>query len=337
MGGRVDVGPWLRRLREARGLATGSSLLNGRTGISVEMAVRLSKASGSTPETWLGMRMAYDLWQARAPHQRDHGGELPGWRPLGNRRGFLSSRGLAAGAHGVMGRVSEGLARGRGLVDLRLPQQQPAYPLCTQSDWRGDAAPPFEPPASRAAAEAPDGRGRSPRTPTPVRARRSGAPLWSMPTSPRRSRSPSTRPRRPSGSPMPGSGPPRPSAPSASCRPTSAPPSRTAPPAEAPPASAGTRRRRGRKPSRRDQSRRRRGLGATPNMRQPALQALGFGAVDRTIGGGSLPAPLSAQERRAGFGSLRPKRNGANGFGGRSRAMGTRISTQKRGGRLICG
>ena len=42
-----------------------SELLNGRTGVSVEMAIRLSKAFGSTPETWLGMQMAYDLWQVR--------------------------------------------------------------------------------------------------------------------------------------------------------------------------------------------------------------------------------------------------------------------------------
>ena len=42
-----------------------SELLNGRTGVSVEMAIRLSKAFGSTPETWLGMQMAYDLWRAR--------------------------------------------------------------------------------------------------------------------------------------------------------------------------------------------------------------------------------------------------------------------------------
>ena len=42
-----------------------SELVNGRTGVSVEMAVRLSKAFGSTPETWLGMQMAYDLWQLR--------------------------------------------------------------------------------------------------------------------------------------------------------------------------------------------------------------------------------------------------------------------------------
>ncbi len=42
-----------------------SELVNGHTGISVEMAIRLSKAFGSTPETWLGMQMAHDLWQAR--------------------------------------------------------------------------------------------------------------------------------------------------------------------------------------------------------------------------------------------------------------------------------
>ena len=29
------------------------------------MAIRLSKAFGSSPETWLGMQMAYDLWQTR--------------------------------------------------------------------------------------------------------------------------------------------------------------------------------------------------------------------------------------------------------------------------------
>jgi antitoxin HigA-1 len=30
------------------------------------MAIRLSKAFDSSPETWLGMQMAHDLWQARA-------------------------------------------------------------------------------------------------------------------------------------------------------------------------------------------------------------------------------------------------------------------------------
>ena len=42
-----------------------SELVNERAGVSVDMAIRLSKAFGSTPETWLGMQMAYDLWQAR--------------------------------------------------------------------------------------------------------------------------------------------------------------------------------------------------------------------------------------------------------------------------------
>jgi len=31
------------------------NLVNGKRGISAEMAVRLSKAFGSSPETWLGM------------------------------------------------------------------------------------------------------------------------------------------------------------------------------------------------------------------------------------------------------------------------------------------
>jgi addiction module HigA family antidote len=42
-----------------------SDLVNEKAGISTEMAIRLSKAFGSTPETWLGMQMACDLWQAR--------------------------------------------------------------------------------------------------------------------------------------------------------------------------------------------------------------------------------------------------------------------------------
>jgi len=55
--------------RAARGLGITryalSELVNEHTGISAEMAIRLSKAFGSTPDTWLGMQMAHDLWQAR--------------------------------------------------------------------------------------------------------------------------------------------------------------------------------------------------------------------------------------------------------------------------------
>lgn len=42
-----------------------SDLLNGKAGISVDMAIRLSKAFGSSAETWLGLQTAYDLAQAR--------------------------------------------------------------------------------------------------------------------------------------------------------------------------------------------------------------------------------------------------------------------------------
>jgi len=41
-----------------------SNLINGKTGISPEMAIRLSKAFGNTPETWIRMQANYDLAQA---------------------------------------------------------------------------------------------------------------------------------------------------------------------------------------------------------------------------------------------------------------------------------
>ncbi len=40
---------------------TLSLLLNGHAGISPEMAVRLSKAFGRSPESWLQLQMQYDL------------------------------------------------------------------------------------------------------------------------------------------------------------------------------------------------------------------------------------------------------------------------------------
>lgn len=55
--------------RAAQGLGVTrqalSDLVNERAGVSIEMAIRLSRAFGSTPETWLGMQMAHDLWRAR--------------------------------------------------------------------------------------------------------------------------------------------------------------------------------------------------------------------------------------------------------------------------------
>jgi addiction module HigA family antidote len=42
-----------------------NNVVNGKSGISPEMAIRLTKAFGSTAETWLRMQLAYDLATAR--------------------------------------------------------------------------------------------------------------------------------------------------------------------------------------------------------------------------------------------------------------------------------
>ena len=41
---------------------TLSAILNGRAGISAEMALRLSMAFDTTPESWLAQQSQYDLW-----------------------------------------------------------------------------------------------------------------------------------------------------------------------------------------------------------------------------------------------------------------------------------
>ena len=45
--------------------STLNRILKGQSGITPEMALRLSKALGRTPETWLAMQASYDLWQVR--------------------------------------------------------------------------------------------------------------------------------------------------------------------------------------------------------------------------------------------------------------------------------
>jgi addiction module HigA family antidote len=42
-----------------------NNVVSGKSGISPEMAIRLTKAFGSTEETWLRMQLAYDLAEAR--------------------------------------------------------------------------------------------------------------------------------------------------------------------------------------------------------------------------------------------------------------------------------
>lgn len=44
---------------------TLSAILNGRAGISPEMALRLSEAFDTTPESWLNQQVQYDLWVAQ--------------------------------------------------------------------------------------------------------------------------------------------------------------------------------------------------------------------------------------------------------------------------------
>ena len=44
---------------------TLSALLNGRSGVSPEMALRLSKVFGRSPEGWLKLQLQYDLWQTQ--------------------------------------------------------------------------------------------------------------------------------------------------------------------------------------------------------------------------------------------------------------------------------
>ena len=52
-----------RQLKVSTGLM--SRLVNEKTGLSSEMALKLSKVLGRSPESWLLMQDNYDLWQAR--------------------------------------------------------------------------------------------------------------------------------------------------------------------------------------------------------------------------------------------------------------------------------
>jgi len=54
LASKLDVSP-----------STLNRILQGRSGISPEMALRLSKALGRSPESWLLMQDNYELWHAR--------------------------------------------------------------------------------------------------------------------------------------------------------------------------------------------------------------------------------------------------------------------------------
>ena len=47
-----------------------SELLNGKAGVSPEMALRLSLAFGPSPESWLHHQMHFDLWTIRSRRKK---------------------------------------------------------------------------------------------------------------------------------------------------------------------------------------------------------------------------------------------------------------------------
>jgi addiction module HigA family antidote len=49
-----------------------SSIVNGHTGISPEMAIRLSIAFNTSAESWLNQQLQYDLWHAEKNRTRLH-------------------------------------------------------------------------------------------------------------------------------------------------------------------------------------------------------------------------------------------------------------------------
>ncbi len=61
--GKMPVSAAAAHLRTTR--VTLSRLLNGKAGISANMALRLADALGTTPDLWMNMQAQYDLWQAR--------------------------------------------------------------------------------------------------------------------------------------------------------------------------------------------------------------------------------------------------------------------------------
>ena len=70
--GEILNGLWLQPMGVSVTQAAGalgvsrktlSKIINGRAGISPEMAFRLSMAFSGSPESWMGHQVAYDLWK----------------------------------------------------------------------------------------------------------------------------------------------------------------------------------------------------------------------------------------------------------------------------------
>ncbi|MBF0292030.1 MAG: HigA family addiction module antidote protein [Nitrospinae bacterium] len=66
------MGITITALAEAAGVTRKamSELVNGKSGVSPEMAIRLSKIFNTEPELWLGMQMNRDLWVVKKKSSR---------------------------------------------------------------------------------------------------------------------------------------------------------------------------------------------------------------------------------------------------------------------------
>lgn len=72
--GKILLNEWIKPLNfsiSAFALKLGTSrknlseIVNGKTGISAEMSLKLSKALGTSPDLWVRLQLKYDFWQAK--------------------------------------------------------------------------------------------------------------------------------------------------------------------------------------------------------------------------------------------------------------------------------
>src|ERR1035437_4281045 len=66
--GKLPVSTAAEHLGVSR--VTLSRVLNGRAGVSADLAWRLADALGTSPELWAGMQSLYDLWVASRKRRR---------------------------------------------------------------------------------------------------------------------------------------------------------------------------------------------------------------------------------------------------------------------------
>ncbi len=63
----VPLGISIKQAAECMGISrkTLSALVNGRTTLTSDMAIRIAEATGTTPESWLEMQTRLSLWEAK--------------------------------------------------------------------------------------------------------------------------------------------------------------------------------------------------------------------------------------------------------------------------------